>query len=494
MATASKTSPSAADFRNSRFFASRTWHLRMPVVELERMADPTVTTVIIAGAGIGGLTLALALKKHCGLEGSEILVLEQAPAFGDGVGGGIGLYANGLRVLRDASPALLAAVREAGYPYVYRRWLRHDGTEVAVAEEKELCDDPELQSLGIRRWKLQKALCDAARAAGIVVEFGSRVEEVAEIPGGAVVRTAKGARKAKVIFGADGLKSQARRAVAGADLPAHFTGVTCLMGSAPVARPVRGICFPSSSTTKCHACYYPTGEQETVFQLYFPAETVAENWGPLAPAEAATQAGALADDLERDGWDAALLQPLRGPPDSVIRVGIFARDPLTTWVKGRVFLVGDAAHPPVPYIGQGAMQAMEDVGVLALCLKRFCCEHGTFDPTDAALAAAAEVYQKIRVPRATRVLASSHVLGASQQRRAESWSYNLRREWSIRLQCLLHGTLPIMKPGVAYDYAADVRRHLDGDAAAPAPSRAPLVVAGVALAAAALVALRKARA
>ncbi|KAH8072406.1 protein serine/threonine phosphatase [Aureococcus anophagefferens] len=321
---------------------------------------------------------------------SEILVLEQAPAFGDGVGGGIGLYANGLRVLRDASPALLAAVREAGYPYVYRRWLRHDGTEVAVAEEKELCGDPELQSLGIRRWKLQQALCDAARAAGIVVEFGSRVEEVTEIPGGAVVRTAEGARKAKVIFGADGLKSQARRAVAGADLPAHFTGVTCLMGSAPVARP----------------------------------------------------AGALANDLERDGWDAALLEPLRGPPDSVIRVGIFARDPLTTWVKGRVFLVGDAAHPPVPYIGQGAMQAMEDVG----------------------------------------------------QRRAESWSYNLRREWSIRLQCLLHGTLPIMKPGVAYDYAADVRRHLDGDAAAPAPARAPLVVAGVAFAAAAVVALRKARA
>ena len=450
--------------------------------------------VVIVGAGIGGLTLALALKAHCGLAGSSILVLEQAPAFGDGVGGGIGLYANGLRVLRDASPALLKAVRSAGYPYVFRRWLRHDGAEVAVAEEKVLCDDPELASLGIRRWKLQKALCDAATEAGVTIEFGARVEEVREVDGGfAEVVTAGGVKRGRVVFGADGLKSRARRAVAGADLPAAFTGVTCLMGSAPVPRPVRGICFPSSSTTKCHACYYPTGDAETVFQLYFPADHVGENWGPLAPDDAAAQARALADDLAKDGWDEALLKPLREPPDSVIRVGIFARDPLQTWVKGRVFLVGDAAHPPVPYIGQGAMQAMEDVGVLALCLKEFCCASGAFDPTDAGLAAAARVYQKIRVPRATRVLASSHVLGKSQQRRAESWTYNLRREWAIKVQCALYGTLPIMKPGVAYDYAADVKRHVDGeDEETPPASRAPLLVAAAAaLAALALVAARR---
>ena len=80
----------------------------------------------------------------------------------------MGLYANGLRVLRDISPELLATVREQGYDYVYRRWQRHDGTEVACAKEDVLTDDPELQSLGIRRWKLQKILLDAVAAAKVV--------------------------------------------------------------------------------------------------------------------------------------------------------------------------------------------------------------------------------------------------------------------------------------------------------------------------------------
>ena len=87
-------------------------------------------------------------------------------------------------------------------------------------------------------------------------------------------------------FGADGLKSKVRDAVVG-KLSAEFTGVTCLMGAAKVPRPVRGICFPSSATTKCHGCFYPTGDHETIFQLYFPAKTSDEAWGALDAAAGA---------------------------------------------------------------------------------------------------------------------------------------------------------------------------------------------------------------
>ena len=103
------------------------------------------------------------------------------------------------------------------------------------------------------------------------------------------VAFADGAKRvARVVFGADGLKSKVREAVVG-ELAAEFTGVTCLMGAAKVPRPVRGICFPSSRTTKNHGCFYPTGPSEQIFQLYFPAKTNTEAWGTLDPEEGARQ-------------------------------------------------------------------------------------------------------------------------------------------------------------------------------------------------------------
>ena len=296
--------------------------------EVQEGGGGSEAPVLIAGAGIGGLCLALALQKHCGLAGSDIEVYEQSRAFNDNAGGAVGLYANGLRVLRDISPDLLASVRSVGYDYIYRRWLRHDGTEVACAREDALTDDPELQSIGIRRWKLQKALFDAAVAAGIVVHFRKRTEcvEPLEGPHGSVkVSFADGTcRKARVVFGADGLKSKVRDAVVG-KLSAEFTGVTCLMGAAKVPRPVRGICFPSSATTKNHGCFYPTATDEQIFQLYFPAKTMEEAWGTLSPEEGRLACAELAEKLRADGWDEPFLAPLQAA-DSVIKVGLFARE------------------------------------------------------------------------------------------------------------------------------------------------------------------------
>ena len=277
--------------------------------------------IVITGAGIGGLVLALSLKKHCGVPAKDIEVYEQAPAFGDNVGGAMGLYANGLRVLRDVSPDLLATVREAGYDYIYRRWQRHDGSEVACAREAELTDDPDLQSIGIRRWKLQKALCDASAAAGIVIHFGKRADKVepkADGTGSVLTFLDGTTRTAKIVFGADGLRSKTREAVVGS-LAAEFTGVTCLMGAAKVARPIRGICFPSSRTTKNHGCFYPTGDEEQIFQLYFPARTMEEAWGTLSPEEGRARCVELAGKLEKDGWDSIFLEPLR-KAEAVIKV------------------------------------------------------------------------------------------------------------------------------------------------------------------------------
>lgn len=81
--------------------------------------EETVPTVVIAGAGIVGLVLALSLKKNVGVTPE---IYEQASAFQDGIGNGIGMYPNGLRVIRSISAELLTKVQQAGYPYLVRRW------------------------------------------------------------------------------------------------------------------------------------------------------------------------------------------------------------------------------------------------------------------------------------------------------------------------------------------------------------------------------------
>ncbi len=83
------------------------------------LGDKDVSQITIVGAGIVGLVLALAIDKHCGI---KVDLFEQASAFHDDVGAGMGMYPNGLRVIRDISPQLLKHIQEAGYAYLLRRY------------------------------------------------------------------------------------------------------------------------------------------------------------------------------------------------------------------------------------------------------------------------------------------------------------------------------------------------------------------------------------
>lgn len=187
------------------------------------------------------------------------------------------MYPNGLRVLREISPKLFREVQEAGYPYKYRRWERHDGTEVAVAEENVLSDrDDSLQTIGIRRWRLQRVLYDAARRADIPIHFAKRTKSISSLPDGTVeiIFEDGSKRTAHVVFGADGSKSAVRNSVADCGAKLRYTGTTCLMGLSRISSDAnsqsRGISLPSSSTSHCHGAFFPTGEDEFCFQFHFP--------------------------------------------------------------------------------------------------------------------------------------------------------------------------------------------------------------------------------
>jgi 2-polyprenyl-6-methoxyphenol hydroxylase-like FAD-dependent oxidoreductase len=422
--------------------------------------------VVICGAGIVGLTTALALHKHAGL---RPVLYEQAESFNAGVGAAIGMYPNGLRVLRDIDPGLVSAIREAGCPYEYRRWMRHDGTEVAVASETALDRrDDGLHSIGIRRFKLQEILWNAAREAGITVHFGRRTEAVRVRPGDSLCELtfADGAKvTCDVLLGADGVRSQVRESVVkAAKKPPKlkYTGTTCLFGLASWPRPERGLCLPASSTSKCHACFFPVSDQEQCFQFHMPVEmedTHDARWGVMGKDEGVAECAELASRLRQEGWEEQFLQPLE-KVTHVVRFGFSLLEPdLPNYVFGPIVLLGDAAHPPVPYLGQGCQLGLEDAGTLALFMSRLCISpDGSLNKVD--FSKASRAYETMRKRRAALVMKNSVAAGKDQQRRATNRPYNFAREAAIKHQVSRHGTLPILKLSVTYDYKEHVENML----------------------------------
>lgn len=436
-------------------------------------------TVVIAGAGIVGLALALALDRHVGIKAE---LYEQASAFHDDVGAGMGMYPNGLRVIRDISPALLAKIQEAGCPYRQRRWERHDGTEVAVADETVLAcaggedEEHDLQPIGIRRWALQKVLYEAVVEAGIRIHFDKRLESLADEPSSAsssspVIRLnfADGSTcTTGLLLATDGCKSRVRSIVterAGRPCHLRYTGTTCLMGTSPTPRRDVGLSLPMAPTTRCHGAFYPTGPSEQCFQFHFPvgagvAEQSMGSWGGMTHHVSTGECHALAGQLRTEGWDEKYLEPLLHV-DRALKIGLTTLDPpLESFTYGRVVLVGDAAHPPVPYLGQGAQQGLEDAGTLALLLKELACVRDDKTLALGRVDEALRVYDSLRVPRTTEMVERAKLAGKQQQKRAENEKYNRVREELIQRDVFYNENSSALFPGVHHDYRQAVKESL----------------------------------
>jgi 2-polyprenyl-6-methoxyphenol hydroxylase-like FAD-dependent oxidoreductase len=415
---------------------------------------------VISGAGIVGLVLALALKKHLGVTAE---VYEKAHEFADDVGAALGMYPNGMRVLRDIDPKLMQEIRSQGYPYVYRRWERHDGTEIATASEEELSNgDSDLNSIGIRRWRLQKVLYEAAIAAGIKIHFSKATRDVIERDDDLIEVIFEDGTKilTQVLFGVDGGKSAVRKIVAGCSAQLKYTGVTCLMGISDCPSQRQGINFPSSTVSQFHATYFPTGENEQCFQIHFPIDehdADKSNWGNLSPANGKEEFERLAEQMRKDGWHERYIEPLYRV-DHAVRVGFaLLNSRLDHWVYGktrRIVLVGDAAHPPVPYVGQGAQMGVEDAGTLVLLLKSLCMgRDGTIQLEK--FGDVMKIYERLRIPRTSKILDCSKTLGELQARRSNEEDARLR-ELFIEGEVMMNGTLPVMIPGATYNYQMGV--------------------------------------
>jgi 2-polyprenyl-6-methoxyphenol hydroxylase-like FAD-dependent oxidoreductase len=306
-------------------------------------------SVAIVGAGIGGLTCAVALRRL----GFEARVYEQAPALAK-VGAGMGLWCGAVRALREIGVA-------PSFWSMPRCWFER--TELATPDGRVLTGfDVTAMTRGAPSFVVHRAELHAALAAELdpaSIALGARCVGVEQNADGATVRFADDtAERADLVIGADGLRSAVRTAVFGAE-PPRYGGEACYRGVAPVALAEPGLVREVQGAGQ--RCAVHALDRERVY--WWATRRVPEG-GSEPPAE---RKAVLARCFA--GWAFGFPEALAATPaDAILRNDLYDRPPQRTWSAGRVTLLGDAAHPTTPNLGLGGCMAIEDGLVLARAL------------------------------------------------------------------------------------------------------------------------------
>lgn len=349
--------------------------------------------VVIVGGGIGGLSTAFGLSRL----GLQVRVLEQAKQFGE-VGAGIQLAPNCTRILSDYG--LLDEVKARGV--VPDRMVMRDavdGSELTSLDLRDLERKYGFPYLVIHRSDLHSLFLDACRNAGVELLTEQRVVSYAQDAEKAGATTGDGTvHEANIVIAADGLHSVARTLFVD-DQPVSSAYVA-YRGTVPIAavdRPVDLAEVVVHVGPRCHFVHYGLRGGDLLNQVAVfespRARAGLDDWG--TPDELDTAFSRTCDFVQRrlphmwrDKW-----------------WRMYDRDPIDTWVDGRIALLGDAAHPPLQYMAQGAIMAIEDGWVLAEHVRR----RRVADVIDWIGALAA--YEAVRPQHCRRVVLTARVWG-----------------------------------------------------------------------------------
>lgn len=345
--------------------------------------------VLIAGGGIGGLAAALALLR----DGHEVTVCEQAKELRE-VGAGVQLAANATRVLIELGlgkalekVACVPAGKEVRLYDTGKTWKLFD-----LGEES-------MQRYGAPYWLLHRAdlhdvLVDALRerwphallTSAHVTAFNQSDTHVELL-------LADGRKlEADALIGADGIHSVVRRSLFG-DMNVNFLGRAAWRGVVPAARlpeHLRRLVATNWVGPGVNAVVYPLRRGELI--NFVGAIGNVKGWTSESWTDAGTTEEVLADF---QGWHADIQQIVR-QIEVPLKWAYRGREPLQQWSVGNVTLLGDAAHPTLPTLAQGANMAIEDGLVLARCLR-----------LDEPISSTLRRYEAARVPRTSKIVRSS---------------------------------------------------------------------------------------
>ena len=319
--------------------------------------------ILVTGGGIGGVTAALCLAN----DGHDVEVFEQADAFSE-AGAGIQVSPNCSRVLHALG--LEAALSAAGF--------LPEGTEARQWDSgRTIMTSPlgnaAVEAYGfpyyhIHRGDLLEILVNAARASDrIRLHTRARVTEFTDAPGKVVVKVDGVSHEGDLLVGADGIHSAIRTSLWGEEKP-QFTGNIAWRALVPAASLPAGRVRPVTTVwwgPRRHFVHYYVKGGELVNCVCVVEK---DGW----ETESWTERGDY-EELKSDfsGWheDVQMLID-HADRDSLYKWALFDRRPMSAWGRGRVTLLGDACHPTLPFMAQGAAMAIEDSAVLAACLKR----------------------------------------------------------------------------------------------------------------------------
>ena len=322
--------------------------------------------IAIIGAGIAGLTVARALQSH----GFRVQVYEQARQLGE-VGAGLTLSPNATHVLNALGMApVLERIGMRPERGGVKHW-RSGETLIDIMRGDEMLEKYGAAYYQVHRADLHDALVAAVAAADSqAILLDHRVVGLSEPAPGTADRTemlfANGSRvRADLVIGADGLRSRVRELLFGAQQP-RYTGYIAFRGLVPMERLSPELVQPTSCIS--------LGPGRT-FTRYLVRAGQVLNYVALSERDDWHEEGwsipcAIAEVLgDFSGWYEDLRRIVRAtPPDSCFKWALFDRDPLPQWTRGAVTLIGDAAHPMLPFLGQGAAMGIEDAFVLARAL------------------------------------------------------------------------------------------------------------------------------
>ena len=345
----------------------------------------------IIGGGIGGSTAGCALAQA----GLEVSLHEAAPELKE-IGAGVALHPNAMRVLRMVG--VEDAVRRVAGHSEYsatRNW--RTGRVISMISRSEQAATFGLSGATVHRADLLDVIAAALPPGSVTL--GTRCTSVRSHEDVAVARLEDGREiEADVIIGADGIHSRVRAELFGPDDP-RFTGKVCYRSVVPTDA-VRGA-RPSTDNTQWLGPHgtvvlYPLRGEELINVVchYDDEHYRHESWVNECDRR---------EVLDRyAGWHESLLRIFEAG-NTWYKWALYDRDPIPKWTKERVTVLGDAAHPMLPYLGQGACQAIEDGAVLARALST------ERDDPVAGLAR----YERTRRPRASSVVLAARERGLS---------------------------------------------------------------------------------